>query len=130
MSAHWAENGRNPHSINVISKAGEQQYPGQMGWYFRNEDLNAKNYLSTQAGRPRQEYRYNIGSYFFSGPVPQVNRGRKKLFFFFNQAYQVQAVSYAVNEPTEPTTLERTGAFSKSYNTNGSPTTINAPLNA
>src|SRR5260370_7951577 len=129
MSAHWAENGRNPHSINVISKAGEQQYPGQMGWYFRNEDLNAKNYLSTQAGRPRQEYRYNIGSYFFSGPVPKVNRGRKKLFFFFNQEYQVQVVSYAVNEKTVPTTLEPTAPFPKSSNTNPIPIPINLPLN-
>jgi hypothetical protein len=129
MSAYSAENGRNPSSINVITKGGGTQYHGQVGWYFRNEDLNANNFFSNQAGRPRQEYRYNIGSYYFGGPVPRVNRNRKKLFFFFNQEYQDQVVSYAVNEKTVPTALERTGDFSKSYNTNGSAITINDPLN-
>src|SRR5260370_40968777 len=62
MSAYSAENGRNPSSINVITKGGEQKNHGQVGWKFRNEDLNANNYFSNQAGRPRQEYRYNIGS--------------------------------------------------------------------
>ena len=71
MSAYSAENGRNPSSINVITKGGGTQYHGQVAWYFRNEDLNANNYFSNQAGRPRQEYRYNIGSYFIGGPVPK-----------------------------------------------------------
>src|SRR6266567_941652 len=120
MSAYSAENGRNPSSINVITKGGGQQYHGQVGWYFRNEDLNANNFFSNQAGRPRQEYRYNIGSYYIGGPLwlPKVNKGRKNLFFFFNQEYQNQVVSYSVNTKTVPTDLERLGDFSKSYNTN------------
>jgi hypothetical protein len=131
MSAYSAENGRNPTSINVITKGGGTQYHGQAAYYFRNEDLNANNFFSNQAGRPRQEYRYNIASYSISGPVelPKIYRNRKNLFFFFNQEYQNQVVSYAVNEKTVPTALERTGDFSKSYNTNGSPITVNDPLN-
>src|ERR1019366_8315987 len=130
MSAYSAENGRNPSSINVITKGGGTQYHGQVAWYFRNEDLNANNYFSNQAGRPRQEYRYNIGSYYIGGPVPlpKINRGRKNLFFFFNQEFQNQVVSYSVNEKTVPTALERQGDFSKSYNTNGSAITVNDPL--
>ncbi len=62
MSAYSAENGRNPCSINVITKGGSKQYHGQVGWYFRNEDLNANNYFSNIAGRPRTEYRYNIAN--------------------------------------------------------------------
>ena len=131
MSAYSAENGRNPSSINVITKGGGTQFHGMASWYFRNEDLNANNYFSNQAGRPRQEYRYNIGSYYIGGPVilPKITRGTKKLFFFFNQEFQQQVVSYAVNEKTVPTALERQGDFSKSYNTNGSAITINDPLN-
>ena len=129
MSAYAAENGRNPASINVITRGGGKQYHGQVAWYFRNEDLNANNYFSNQAGRPRQVYRYNIGSYYIGGPVwlPKINKGRKNLFFFFNQEYQVQVVSYAVNEKTVPTPLERKGDFSQSYNTNGSAITV-SPL--
>ena len=132
MSAYSAENGRNPSSINVITKGGTTQYHGQVAWFFRNEDLNANNFFSNQAGRPRQEYRYNIGSYYIGGPVwlPKVNKGRKNLFFFFNQEFQNQVVSYAVNEKTVPTALERQGNFSASYNTNGSTSalTVNDPL--
>ena len=97
MSAYAAENGRNPASINVITRGGGKQYHGQVAWYFRNEDLNANNFFSNQAGRPRQEYRYNIGSYYIGGPVyvpkTNINRGRKNLFFFWNQEYQNQVVS-------------------------------------
>ena len=129
MSAYSAENGRNPSAINVITKGGGQQFHGQAAWYFRTEDLNAKNYFSNQAGRPRQEYRYNIGSYFISGPVmlPKFNGRQKKVFFFFNQEYQKQIVSYSVNEKTVPTPLERQGDFSKSYNTNGTAIVVNDP---
>ena len=132
MSAYSAENGRNPSSINVITKGGSTQLHGQVAWYFRNEDLNANNYFSNSAGRPRQEYRYNIGSYMIGGPVvlPKIYRGKKNLFFFFNQEFQNQVVSYAVNEKTVPTALERTGDFSKSVNTNGTIITVNDPLNA
>ena len=131
MSAYSAENGRNPSSINVITKGGGTQYHGQVAWYFRNEDLNANNYFSNQAGRPRQEYRYNIGSYYIGGPVvlPKIYRGKKNLFFFFNQEFQNQVVSYSVNEVTVPTALERTGDFSQSVNTNGTKITVNDPLN-
>ncbi len=131
MSAYSAENGRNPSSINVITKGGSSSLHGGGSYYFRNEDLNANNYFSNQAGRPRQEYRYNIGSYSIGGPVvlPKIYRGKRNLFFFFNQEYQNQVVSYAVNEKTVPTALERTGDFSKSYNTNGAALTVQDPLN-
>jgi hypothetical protein len=133
MSAYSAENGRNPSSINVITKGGQADYHGQVAWYFRNEDLNANNYFSNQAGRPRQEYRYNIGSYYIGGPVyipkTPINRGHKNLFFYFNQEFQNQVVSYSVNEKTVPTALERIGDFSQSVNTNGTRITVQDPLN-
>jgi hypothetical protein len=131
MSAYSAENGRNPSSINVITKGGTTQLHGQVAWYFRNEDLNANNYFSNEAGRARQEYRYNIGSYYIGGPVvlPKIYRGKKNLFFFFSQEYQNQVVPYPVDEVSVPTALERQGNFSKSYNTNGSAITVEDPLN-
>jgi hypothetical protein len=130
MSAYSAEYGRNPASINIITKGGSTSYHAQASYYFRNEDLNANNFFSNSAGRPRQEYRYNIGSYYIGGPVKLPKFHPKNLFFFFNQEFQNQVVAYAVNEKTVPTALERQGDFSKSYNTNGSPITVNDPLNS
>ena len=131
MSAYSAENGRNPTSINVITKGGGTSLHGQASYYFRNEDLTANSYFSNQAGRPRQLYRYNIGSYSVGGPVilPKLVSRKNNLFFFFSQEFQRQVVPFAVEEKTVPTALERQGDFSKSYNTNGSPIVINDPSN-
>src|SRR5260370_18980433 len=99
MSAYSAENGRNPASINVITKGGSKQFHGTAAWFFRNEDLNANDYFANAAGRARVKARYNIASYMISGPVilPKIIRGRNKLFFFFNQEFQRHVVPYAVN---------------------------------
>ena len=90
MSAYSAENGRNPTSINVITKGGGTSLHGQASYYFRNEDLNANSFFSNEAGRSRQEYRYNIGSYSIGGPVvlPKLVPRNRNVFFFFNQEYQ------------------------------------------
>ena len=131
MSAYSAENGRNPSSINVITKGGQRQFHGQASYYFRNEDLNANDYFSNLAGRPRPEYRYNIGSYSIGGPVILPRHAlRNRLFFFFNQEFQQQIQNYGVKEVTVPTELERQGNFSQSYNSNGSAIIkVNDPLN-
>ncbi len=131
MSAYSAEYGRNPASISIITKGGGTAYHGQASYYFRNEALNANNFFSNEAGRPRQKYRYNIGSYSVGGPaiLPKIMPRRRKVFFFFNQEFQNQVVAYGVQEDTVPIALERQGDFSKSYNTNGSAITVNDPLN-
>lgn len=132
VSAYSAENGRNPSSINVITRGGQKQFHGTAAYYFRNEDLNANDFFSNQAGRPIPRYRYNIGSWTFGGPVilPKINATRNKLFFFFSQEFQRQVQNYGVKEVTVPTALERQGDFSQSYNTNGSALIkVNDPLN-
>ena len=130
MSAYSAENGRNPSSINVITKGGGTQFHGQAAWYFRNEDLNANDFFTNKAGRPRTPYRYNIASYLISGPVvlPKLPSLRNKLFFFFNQEFQRQVVQYGTRTITVPTALERQGDFSNSRQTNGTLWTVNDPL--
>ena len=130
MSAYSAENGRNPFSINVITKGGGTSFHGQASYYFRNEDLNANSFFSNEAGQPRQEYRYNIASYSLGGPVilPKLRRV-KNLFFFFSQEYQNQVEAYPVTEVRVPTALERQGNFSQSYNNKGNLVTVNDPLN-
>jgi hypothetical protein len=128
MSAYSAENGRNPSAINIITRGGNTRYHGTAGYYFRNEALNANDYFSNLAGRPIPRYRYNIGSYTFSGPVPALH---KKVFFFFSQEFQRQVQNYGVKEVSVPTAREREGDFSQSYNTGGAPGSfhVNDPLN-
>ena len=130
MSAYSAENGRNPYSINIITKGGGTSFHGQASYFFRNEALNANNFFSNEAGEPRQEYRYNIASYYLGGPVILPKFHRRNLFFFWSQEYQNQVVAYPVDEVTVPTALERQGDFSQSYNNKGAKVTVNDPLNA
>ena len=126
MSAYSAENGRESllHQCHHQGRPDAVARAGSL--YFRNEDLNANNFFSNEAGRPRQEYRYNIGSYFIGGPVviPQESIAATRICSSFQPGIPDQVVSYAVNEKTVPTALERTGDFSKSVNTNGSKITI------
>ncbi len=133
MSAYSAENGRNPSAINVITKGGQRKFHGGASYFFRNEDLNANDFFSNQAGRPIPRYRYNIGSYTIGGPVilPKLGALRNRMFFFFNQEFQRQLQNYGVKEVTVPTALERQGDFSQSYNTGGVPGSfhVNDPLN-
>lgn len=133
LSAYSAENGRNPASIVVITRGGTKDFHGMASYYFRNEDLNANDFISNSLGRPRARYRYNIGSWTFGGPViiPKHPSVREKLFFFFSQEFQKQLPTYGVEEVTVPTALERQGNFSQSYNTGGVPGSfhVNDPLN-
>ena len=132
MSGYSAEYGRNPYSINVITKGGTSQFHGMASYYFRNEDLNANNFFSNEAGAARPAYRYNIGSWTLGGPViiPKHPSIRNKLFFFFSQEFQRQVVTYGVQRLTVPTAAERQGDFSQAYNANGSAViAVKDPLN-
>ena len=131
MSAYAAENGRNPASISVITRGGGKMFHGAAAFYLRNEALNANDYFANLAGKPRTEYRYNIGTYSLSGPLvlPKLNRSHEKLFFFFNQEFQQQVAQYGVKTVTVPSALERQGDFTQSKNTNGSSIQVRDPLN-
>jgi hypothetical protein len=131
MSAYSAQSGRNPSSINVITKGGGKDFHGGAAWYFRNEDLNANDFFNNQAGRPRSPYRYNIVNWGINGPliIPKINRSRRRLFFMVNQEFQEKMQPYGTKTVTVPTALERQGDFSKSYNTNGAPISMKDPLN-
>jgi hypothetical protein len=131
-SNYAAEYGRNSGgTVTVITKGGGKRLSGSANWFYRHEDLNANDYFSNIAGRQRAPYRYNISNYSLSGPVvlPGINRGRNKLFFFWNQEFQHQMVAYGTKTVTVPTAAERQGDFTNHRNTNGSLITIQDPLN-
>lgn len=131
MAAYSAENGRNPFAISVITKGGTTQFHASAGYYLRNEDFNANDFFANEAGKPRAEYRYNIGSYTIGGPVilPKLHTVRNKLFFFWSQEFQRQVANYGVKEVTVPTAAMRAGDFSQAFTNTGSLIKVNDPLN-
>jgi hypothetical protein len=134
LSNYAAEFGRNSGgAITIITRGGGKQFHGSAGWYNRHESYSANHWLNNQRGVARPPYRYNIGSYTFSGPIyipGKLNRDRSKLFFFWSQEFQRQRVDYGNRTVTVPTELERAGDFSNSRNTNGALRIVRDPLSS
>ncbi len=107
-----AEFGRfNGGVVNVATRAGGNEFHGSLYEFFRNEDLNSRNYFATTGAKP--EYRRNLYGATLGGPVL-----RDHLFFFGDY----QGIKQLIGKPaasTVPTLLERQGIFtgvSKIYN--------------
>jgi hypothetical protein len=131
-SNYGAEYGRNSGgTITVITKGGGRQFHGSDSWYYRHEDLNANDFFSNIAGRPRTPYRYNINGYTLNGPVvlPKFKSQKDRLFFFWSQEFQHQRVAYGTKTITVPTAMERDGNFSQSFDVNAKLIPVNDPLN-
>ncbi len=108
-----AEFGRfNGGVVNVATRSGSNTFHGSLFEFFRNEDLNARNYFAT-AGARKPLYRRNLYGGTLGGPVLH-----DRLFFFADY----QGIKAAIGRPllsTVPTLNERAGNFagvSKIYN--------------
>lgn len=99
-----AEFGRfNGGVVNVATRSGSNAFHGSLFEFFRNEDLNARNYFSTTGAKP--EYRRNLFGATLGGPVLH-----DKLFFFGD--YQgIKALIGRTVISTVPTVAERQGIF-------------------
>jgi len=99
-----AEFGRfNGGVVNVATRAGSDNWHGSLFEFFRNEDLNARNYFATTG--PKPEYRRNLYGATLGGPIL-----RDRLFFFTD--YQgIKALIGRTVISTIPTLAERQGIF-------------------
>ncbi|MDQ1469923.1 MAG: hypothetical protein QOJ99_1403 [Bryobacterales bacterium] len=102
-----AEQGRNPGAtINVITKTGSNAFHGSGYDFFRNTQLDAKNFFA-KPGAPKAQYQQNQFGVSIGGPIR-----RDKLFFFADyEGYRKRQGTFAsVN--TVPTVAIRNGDFS------------------
>jgi len=100
-----AEFGRfNGGVVNVATRSGTNRFHGTLFEFFRNEDLNARNYFAT-AGARKPEYRRNLYGGTIGGPIISDH-----LLFF--GAYQgVKQLIGVTRISTIPTMAERKGIF-------------------
>ena len=100
-----AEFGRfNGGVVNVATRSGSSTLHSSLFEFFRNEDLNARNYFAPTAS-PKPEYRRNLYGATIGGPL-LTNR----LFFF--GAYQgIKQLIGITRISTIPTLDERRGIF-------------------
>jgi hypothetical protein len=100
-----AEFGRfNGGVVNVATRSGSNALHGSLFEFFRNEDLNARNYFASADAR-KPEYRRNLFGGTVGGPIIA-----NHLFFF--GAYQgVKQLIGVTRISTIPTMDERRGIF-------------------
>ena len=94
--------------INLISKAGTNDFHGALYEFHRNKALRANDFFSTRAGRDRQPLVYNQWGATLGGPI-----AKDKTFFFFNWE-QFKQRTQATTIRSVPTALQRQGVFTES----------------
>ncbi len=105
-----AEFGRfNGGVVNVATRAGSDAFHGSVYEFFRNEDLNARNYFATPAPTPRPEYRRNLYGGTLGGAIP--GKGLHDRLFFFTDYQGIKALIGKPIISTIPTLAERQGIF-------------------
>ena len=82
--------------INVVTKSGTNDWHGNAFEFFRNTDLDAKNFFDGINGNPRGAYHQNQFGGTFGGPIK-----RDKIFFF---------ADYQGNRVIQPETQVISGA--------------------
>lgn len=99
--------------VNVATRSGSNTWHGSLFEFFRNEDLNARNYFATTG--PKPEYRRNLYGATLGGPILHDR------LFFFGDYQGIKALIGRTVISTIPTLAERQGTFtgvSKIYNPN------------
>src|SRR5438876_3788876 len=80
-----AESGRSAGGqVNVITRSGTSDLHGGVYEFFRNDHLNANNFINNSLGVKRPLLRYNDFGGTVGGPVwiPKIYEQRNKTFFF------------------------------------------------
>ena len=129
-TAYSAEFGHTAGGVESFTiKSGTNDLHGG-GWeYFRNDALDANGYNANTAGQAKPSFTRNQFGFQAGGPVfiPKLYHGRNKTFFFFSYEELRDSTPGAGFTTTVPTALEKTGDFSKTFNTNGSQLVIYDP---
>ncbi|MEO8431752.1 MAG: carboxypeptidase regulatory-like domain-containing protein [Acidobacteriota bacterium] len=79
-NAYSAEYGRAGGAvINVVTRSGSNELHGSVFYYYRDRDLNAKDYTDAFAGRAKAPYHFDQFGASLGGPIL-----KDRLFFFAN----------------------------------------------
>ncbi len=92
-STYDASYGRNPGAnVNVVTKSGTNTFHGGVWYFFRNEDLNARDFFeNADEGGKQQVLRQNQVGGSIGGPIK-----KDKLFFYANYQ-ETRQLNGAVN---------------------------------
>jgi hypothetical protein len=120
MSNYDAEYAKGPVIFQAFSKSGGSKYHGEVYTYARNSALNAidaythsqivSGATSAAVAAPAESYYYMGGN--AGGPIPFLNKGRQKLFFWGGYEYMRQHPAGSIINYNIPTAEQLTGDLS------------------
>jgi len=114
-NSYSATTGRNAGAqVNVVSRAGGNNFHGNAFEFFRNNVMNARNFFG--GALPVPENRYNDFGYDIGGPIL-----KNRLFFFWSQEWRRIINSAGPQRARVATAAERTGNFSADCPPPGTP---------
>jgi hypothetical protein len=118
-----AEYGRTAGGIvNVVFKAGSNQFHGTLFEFIRNNDLDSNDYFSNMHDKPLPAFHRNQFGGILTGPIIH-----DKTFFLLSTELLRQNAFQSVTA-TVPTDLQRQGDFSQTFGANGKLVTIYNPF--
>jgi hypothetical protein len=126
-SLYPAESGRSGGGqVNIVTRSGTAKYHGSAFEFFRNEVLNAGNFLINGSANPafgrdedfkakRPPFTYNNFGWTFGGPIPFLTKilgeqGRD-FFFFFSQEFRRDRRYSSASTVTVPDSSLLKGVF-------------------
>jgi hypothetical protein len=132
QSSFLAENGRTPGSqVNIVSKSGTKEFHGTAYYFKRHEQFDANNFFNNRQGLGKPLSRFNTFGVAVGGPIyipGKFNTGKDKLFFFVSREDWRITLPGPLWNTTLPTSLERQGNFSQSFDQNGALIPVLDPL--
>lgn len=88
-------------TISSAVKSGSSTLHAEAWEFFRNNDLDARNFFNT-VGNPVAELRYNVWGFNIGGPVTfgkLYNPDKKKTFFFYNMEWRRLIQGQTLKQP-------------------------------
>ena len=106
--------------ISFTIKSGTNDFHGSLHEFLQNAVLDANGFNANKAGTPRGQLQKNQFGFALGGPliIPKLYHGKNRTFYFF--AYEgLRQNSFSSFTGTVPTSAEKQGDFSDTFNSNG-----------
>jgi hypothetical protein len=117
INTYDAEFGRGAGGVlNATIKSGTNQFHGSLHEFFRNDKLEANNYINNSVGEKKARQRFNLFGGTAGGPVylPKIYDGRNRTFVFGSWE-SIRQADPTTSLTAVPTQAQRDGDFSSTY---------------
>jgi len=113
MSSYSAEYAKGPVIFQAFSKSGGNQFHGEGYLYARNSALNSTDAYAHSQGLSNADEHYWYTGGNIGGPIPFLNHGKRKVFFWGGYEYMNQHPAASPVNFNVPTAEQRAGDYSE-----------------